>query len=261
MLLDAVGLAASLFRRGVPNIKVGTTLLAQVDAAIGLKCGVNFASHKNMVGAFAAPELVITDGAFLETLPRRQIRCGIAEMLKLGVASDAGLFEALAQDGHALLGEERDGLLSRNMIDRAIVGMITELRGDPFEDDLRRRVDFGHTISPALEAHSGYKLPHGEAVSVDVALSCVVSVMTGRMSAADLRRVIDLQDRHGLPRWHSALKVPGLIDEALSKAEAHRGMRLNLPLPTAIGRTTFVEDRVAVPGDLWQRAVAELEAL
>ncbi|MGA2322122.1 MAG: 2-epi-5-epi-valiolone synthase, partial [Solirubrobacteraceae bacterium] len=150
ILLDTVGLAASLFRRGVPHVKIGTTLVAQVDAAIGIKSGVNADETKNLVGAFLPPELVITDGAFLATLGPRQIRCGLAEILKLAIVRDGRLFAQLESHGTHLLSAERDDDAFRSLIDRSISGMLAELQRDPYEADLQRRVDFGHTVSPSL---------------------------------------------------------------------------------------------------------------
>jgi 2-epi-5-epi-valiolone synthase len=261
ILLDTVGLAASLFRRGVPHIKIGTTLVAQVDAAIGIKNGVNADGTKNLVGAFMPPELVLTDGAFLATLGIRQVRCGLAEMIKLAVTCDEGLFALLESHGRCLFSDARDDDGSRSLIDSSIKGMLAELQRDPYEIHLQRRVDFGHTVSPSLESSTAFSVLHGEAVSIDLAYFCVVSNLMGLLGDDDLHRILALQGRLGLPRWHDRLEQPGFISHALSATEAHRGMRLHLPLPVTIGSTCFLIDRADLPDGLLHQAVKFLRAL
>jgi 2-epi-5-epi-valiolone synthase len=259
VLLDIVGFAASQFRRGTGHVKIGTTLLAQVDAAVSIKCGVNIGTSKNLAGAFHPPERVIVDGAFLRTVSERDIRCGLAEMVKLGVAADSGLFEGLVRSGRILLDSDaRDSDPARELVDASIRGMVGELAENPFEHDLSRRVDLGHTISPALEAATGYKLPHGEAVAVDVALSAVISNRMGILDDMGLDSVLELFRGLGIGTWHRLLEDFALIEAALDDAEAHRGRRLRLPLPLAIGRTVFVDDREDLPPSLIRESVAQL---
>lgn len=255
VLLDVVGLAASLFRRGVPHIMVGTTLLAQVDAAVGLKCGVNAGNAKNLIGAFYPPEVAITDGGFLSTVSERHMRCGLAEMIKLALVRDAALFEALECHGRRLLSPVRDDATCRDLIDRAIIGMLAELQTDPYEADLQRRVDFGHTISPALESRSSFALPHGEAVAVDIAFFAAVSNLLGTLSQQELERILALLGTLGLPRWHDLLSASDFIYRALATVTAHRGMRLRLPLLNGIGATRFLVDRAELPNDILDQAL------
>lgn len=254
VVLDTVGLAASLFRRGVSHIKVGTTLLAQVDAAVSVKCGVNVKDSKNLVGSFYPPEVAIADGTFLRTVPQRHVRCGLAEMIKLAVISDGVLFEALERQSHRLLVGDRDDDVCRWLVDRSIKAMLAELEPNVFEADLRRRVDFGHTISPHLEAETRYAVHHGEAVAIDVVYFCVLSCLLGHLSDEALLRVVDLLKRLGIPTSHDYLDNPHFLNDALTSTQAHRGMRLHLPIPTEIGSAVFVDDRRDVPDTVLSEA-------
>jgi len=242
ILLDMVGLAAMLFRRGVTHIKIGTTLVAQVDAAVGLKCGVNLGAAKNTIGGFYPPERVLTDAAFLATVATHEIRCGLAEMIKLGIVVDAELFDQIAANGTTLINSaDVESTDSCWLVDRSIASMITELNANPFEGELQRRVDFGHTISPRLEAETGYQLRHGEAVAIDMAFFSVLSNELGMLANDDLAAIFDVFAKFGIKVWHDLLGDQDLISEALSAAEAHRGRSLNLPMPTGIGTSQFVE--------------------
>lgn len=199
VLLDIVGLVASLYRRGVPHIKVGTTLVAQVDAAIGLKCGVNSHNAKNLLGSFYPPELVLTDGTFLRTLKVRDIRCGLAEMIKLGIVYYAELFHSLSDHGELLLEHEATNRPeSQALVDRAIVGMVDQLNENPYEALLQRPVDYGHTIGGVLEIATGHDLAHGEAVALDMALFAAASTILGSLEPSDLHAILTLLQKVGL---------------------------------------------------------------
>lgn len=261
VLLDTAGVAASLFRRGVPHLKIGTTLLAQVDASIGVKCGVNLGSSKNIVGSFYPSAGVLVDGAFLKTLPQRHIRSGLAEMVKLAVICDRDLFHGLEVDGVLFLGADRDAHAARSLVDASIKGMIGELQPNPYEHELRRRVDFGHTLSPLLESETRYSLLHGEAVAVDVAFFCVVSQLLGLLDEDDLLRVASLLRQLGLAGHHPLLHADGFIERGLQAAQAHRGGQLHQPLPTALGSSVFVNDASGMPATLLASAAAATSVL
>lgn len=260
VLLDTVGFAASQFRRGVDHLKIPTTLLAQVDAAVGLKCGVNLGRSKNLLGAFHPPERTLVDAAFLDSLPRREIRCGLAEILKLAVICDRELFDALS--GVSLSASAAGGWSSpgkKSIVDRAIATMLDQLAVNPFEAELRRPVDFGHTISPSLEAETGFRMKHGEAVAVDIAFFCAISVLLGVLDADVYRAVLDLIADIGLNAWHRLLADTAFLEAALDAATAHRGRCVNQPLPTAIGACTFITDRAAFTPSLLRDAARAIE--
>lgn len=246
VLLDTVGLAANLYRRGVPLIKIGTTLLAQADASVGVKCGVNSDRSKNIIGSFYPPEQSLVDSRFLRSLPYLEIRSGLSEILKLGIICDAALLAEMEQ-GVAKFRppDQRTDASCDELVDRAIRTMCRELQPNLFEDDLHRRVDFGHTISPQLESKLGYSITHGDAVAIDMFFFCVASNLMGLMSDLDLSRVDHLYKTVGLPRSHPALRGQDFVDRALASATAHRGMKLNMPLPHAIGHSEFLDDGTA----------------
>jgi len=260
VLLDVVGFTASQYRRGIAHTRVGTTLVAQVDAAVGLKCGVNVGRAKNLAGAFHPAEAVLTDSRFLETLAIEDVRCGLAEMVKLGVATDAFYFAKLEAEASIMLDpSQRQCELACELVDTAIRGMVSELNVNPYEHDLRRRVDAGHTISPHLESTTDYKIRHGEAVAIDLAYFAVVSSLMDTMSKHELHRVLTLLRNLGLPIYHPALSDFNGICGALDSAAAHRGRKLRLPLPTAIGATTFLDHRNMIPDHILRKAAAILE--
>lgn len=251
---DVVTLAASLVRRGIPYLTVPTTLVAQIDAGIGLKGGVNFEDTKNYLGCFAPPEAVVVDPRLLRTLPAVEVSCGLAEMMKIALIRDAALFADLRRHGTVFLASRlrRPHQAAGRAVVEAIALMLDELGSDCYEDGtLQRLVDFGHTFSPVLERRSGYALRHGEAVAIDMAFSCAIASSLGLLPAADSAQVLDLLIELGLPTRHPLLE-PGLVRQGVEAAVAHRGGSLNLVVPTSAGTATFIED----PGGLAPSLVA-----
>jgi 3-dehydroquinate synthetase len=243
VLLDIVGLAANLFRRGVPVVKVGTTLLAQVDASVGAKCAVNHPMSKNLVGTFYPSELTILDSKFLESLPAEEIRAGLAEMLKLSLVCDAELFELLEAHGESFYEPSfRRSRLAESIVDRAVIGMAAELQRNLYEEDLLRAVDFGHSLSPALEATLNYSISHGDAVAIDMYYMCHLSREIGWLSSEDLVRIKNVYGTLRLPGTHAQIRESTFVRDSLLAVSVHRGMSLNLPLPLSIGTHRFIEE-------------------
>lgn len=242
VVLDIVGFAASLFRRGIPYIRVPTTLLAYVDAAVGVKTGVNFGGHKNLIGSYHPPLVTLLDCRFLCTLPARQVRNGLAEIAKLGLVRDARLFELLERHGPPLAaGGFRDTTGSRTLMRQAITGMVDELRPNLWEKQLERLVDFGHSFSPAIEMAALPDLLHGEAVTIDMALSVILSAQRGLLSEYEIDRILVLFNRLGLPIHHPVCTLPVLLT-GLEACARHRDGLQRIPLPTAIGEARFFND-------------------
>lgn len=160
---DVTGFLASIYMRGVPLVQVPTTLLAMVDAAIGGKTAVNLPEGKNLLGTFHQPRLVVIDPEFLRTLPPKERLNGLAEVLKAGFIRDRQLLEDLSQSGLAVFAQ-LDTLMA--VIYRAAAIKAAIVAADPREADLRRLLNFGHTLGHGLEAASGYRLPHGRAVAL-----------------------------------------------------------------------------------------------
>src|SRR5688572_28233507 len=152
ILLDLVGFAASIYRRGVPYIRVPTTLLALVDAGVGAKTGINHFSRRNRLGSYYPPVATYLDTTFIKSLSASEVSNGLAEVLKLAVIKDLRLFSLLEGNADVLLREKlQNGEVALEVINRAITGMVQELSPNLWEMDLKRCVDFGHSFSPLIE--------------------------------------------------------------------------------------------------------------
>jgi 3-dehydroquinate synthetase len=247
VLLDIVGLASSLYRRNTPYVRVPTTLIGLVDAGVGVKTGVNFEHHKNRLGTYFAPSVALLDREFLTTLDDRHISNGLAEILKIGLIKDHRLFQILDEHAELLLPEHLAGktpigdVVARDVFSRAIGGMLRELQPNLWENKLERVVDYGHSFSPTLEMHSLPALLHGEAVSIDMALTTVLAEGRGLVSRQERERILNLMQRLCLPIWHKLCETD-LLSEALHDTVRHRDGMQRLPLPVGIGEACFVND-------------------
>jgi 3-dehydroquinate synthase len=195
---DLAGFVAATYLRGIPFVQVPTTLLAQVDSSVGGKTGVNLKAGKNLVGAFYQPRLVLCDLDTLATLPTREFRAGLAEVIKYGIIYDATLFARLERDLPKLLRRETQPL--GEIIARCCEIKAEVVGQDETESGLRAILNFGHTIGHGLEAISSYgKYLHGEAISIgQVACAKLSQTLTG-LRARDVTRITDLFKRAGLP--------------------------------------------------------------
>jgi 2-epi-5-epi-valiolone synthase len=241
--LDIVGLAASIYRRGVRHIKIPTTLIGLIDAGIGVKNGVNCLNKKSALGSFYPPEVTLIDRSFLQTLAPQHIRDGLAEALKMAVIRDAELFELIEASADAFTSERLQDQVGEVVIRRAISGMLAELSQNLYELDSGycRAVDFGHTFSPHIEAATGYQTSHGRAVAIDMALSTVIAALLGHVSWSLCDRIVRLIDALGLPTAVlSPVDAVGLL-ASLDSVVAHRNGALNLVVPAGLGRVTFVQ--------------------
>ncbi|KAJ0023293.1 hypothetical protein NQD34_003192 [Periophthalmus magnuspinnatus] len=242
--LDIVGLAASLYRRRTPYIRVPTTLLSYIDASVGAKTGVNFANCKNKLGSYIPPVATYLDLSFIKTIPRRHISNGLAEMLKMALMKHKELFELLEKHGQHLLDSKFQSdssvfSVSSQSASRstrlAIVTMLEELAPNLWEDDLNRLVDFGHVISPALEMRVLPSLLHGEAVNIDMAYMVYVSRESGQLTEDEKNRIISCMVGLELPVWHQACTME-LIQSSLQDRLKHSGGLVRMPLPVGLGQ-------------------------
>ncbi|MBV6392429.1 MAG: 2-epi-5-epi-valiolone synthase [Anaerolineales bacterium] len=241
VLTDLVGFVAASYRRGVPYVKVPTTLMGYVDASIGIKTGFNFNGNKNRLGSFHAPQTVLLDKAFLKTLPRRHILNGVCEIVKLAVIKDAPLFDLLEKDGAQSVEERFQNEGSAALLDRAIAGMIEELEPNLFEEELARKVDFGHTFSYGLETRHEAHLLHGEAVLLDILLSCLIARNRNLLADEETRRILRLTETLGFELDASTLD-PDLLLASLTERTYHRNGLQRVPMPRGIGGCVFLNN-------------------
>lgn len=241
VLTDVVGFVASTYRRGIPHIKVPTTLMGYVDASIGVKAGINFNGNKNRLGGFAPPAKVLLDRSFLKTLPRRHILNGVCEILKLAVIKDATLFNLLETYGtHSIEAHFQDEAGDR-ILDRSISGMLEELEPNLLEEQLARRADFGHTFSYGLETQHEASLFHGEAVLLDIAISSLIAGERKLLSNYEIERIFQLIYSLGLFLDTASLDAD-MLWLSLEERVYHRNGLQRIPLPQGIGNCTFVND-------------------
>ena len=250
---DLAGFAAAAYARGLPLIQAPTTLLAQVDSSVGGKVGVNLPGAKNMVGAFWQPRGVLIDTDVLGTLPEREYRAGLAEVVKYGVILDAALFEYLEAHVAGLDGRQPDVL-------RHVIARCCRLKADVVEQDEREEtgaravLNYGHTFCHAIETLTGYgQFLHGEAVSIGMLCASRLAERLGRVDEAFTERQRRLLAALGLP-----VQLPPLNHDQLLAAMRHDKKvehgRLRFVLPSRMGHVELVGD---VPADDVRAALAE----
>jgi len=221
---DLAGFAAATFMRGVALVQVPTTVVAQVDSALGGKTAINHRHAKNLIGAFHQPRLIVADVATLATLPDREFREGLAEVIKYGAIMDARMIADLEHDLDAILARRPD--LLEQVVARSLMHKAAVVGADEREKDLRKTLNFGHTIGHAIEASAGYgSYFHGEAVAVGMVAASRLSRQYAGFPADDASRLQRLIERAGLPatmppRWHSDefLRALGLDKKRLAGA-------------------------------------------
>jgi len=230
IVCDIAGFAASVYLRGLDFGYVSTTLLAQVDASVGGKTGVNFGGYKNMVGVFNQPGFVICDIALLETLPDVEIACGFAEIVKHAVIADKEMFIFLEQNSHKALALE-GSVIQRLVYDsvRIKAGVVEQ---DEREKGERRKLNFGHTFGHAIEKTAG--LRHGEAVSLGMVIAGALSVEKGLLHPDDQGRIVALLKSLGLPVRMEVDKDAVL--EAMQKDKKRQGNSIKFVLADGLGK-------------------------
>jgi 3-dehydroquinate synthase len=236
---DVAGFAAASYLRGVALIQIPTTLVAQTDSAIGGKTGVNLPEGKNLLGAFYPPKLVLVDPELLRTLPDREFRSGLAEVIKYGVIADAKLFGFLERNFERLLGREAKVL--KQVIWRSIEIKGLVVSRDERESGLREILNFGHTFGHALESATNYKkYLHGEAVAWGMVAAALYGHEIGVTPAADASRIISLVKRMGkLPDWPDV--SPKHLEELMTADKKSRQSRLRFFLTSRIGKAATYE--------------------
>jgi 3-dehydroquinate synthase len=235
---DLAGFLAAIFMRGIPVIQVPTTLLAQVDAAIGGKTGANLPSGKNLVGAFHQPLAVIVDPEVLSTLPARDYRAGLYEVIKYGVIASPPLFERMAGSAADVLARQPD--IVEEIIAESVRIKAEVVSADERESGLRRILNFGHTIGHALEAETRYtRLLHGEAVAFGMRAATHLARLSGYLDQPSARRILACIDAYGeLPELDD-IQPRNLVRRLASDKKTIHGS-VHFVLPEAIGKVTVV---------------------
>lgn len=238
---DMAGFAAACYQRGVPFIQVPTTLLAQVDSSVGGKTGINHPLGKNMIGAFHQPRAVIADTDVLGTLPDRELRAGVAEVIKYGLIGDPDLFVWLEAHIEEVLARRTDALI--HVIERSCRNKAEVVAADELESGMRALLNLGHTFGHAIETGLGYgEWLHGEAVAAGMCAAADLSVRLGRMSPDDRDRTRALVARAGLPvDLPVALDVDRFIELMAVDKKVEAG-QLRLVLLDGIGRASVTAD-------------------
>ena len=252
VLGDMAGFAAASYLRGIGFIQVPTTLLAQVDASVGGKTGVDLPEGKNLVGAFHQPLGVLIDPDTLRTLPRRELRAGLAEIIKYGIIYDSAFFYRISRDMSRLLGLEADALteaIARSCAIKAeVVGQ------DETEQGLRAILNFGHTIGHALEAVTQYRrYKHGEAVALGMMSACLIGEELNLTPPDVTNQLARALTAAGLPASFPADVDVNAILEAAQRDKKTLDGKLRFVLASALGTVQVVED---VPASAIRAALA-----
>jgi 3-dehydroquinate synthase len=237
---DLTGFAAATYQRGVPFIQLPTTLLAQVDSSVGGKTGINHPLGKNMIGAFYQPRLVLADTATLRTLPDRELRAGLAEVIKYGLIRDADFFDWLEANIEKLRQRDADALAYA--IERSCRNKAEVVAADETERGSRALLNLGHTFGHAIETGLGYgQWLHGEAVAAGTVMAVELSRRLGGLRQADATRIVSLFERAGLPTRAPALGAERYLElMALDKKVVAGALRL--VLLEGIGRGAIRSD-------------------
>lgn len=265
---DMTGFAAATWLRGIKFVQVPTSLLAMVDASVGGKTGVNHPQGKNLIGAFHQPRLVLIDPEVLKTLAERELRAGMAEVIKYGVIWDADLFAEMEQcEGldqmEYLMGPFSGG--EKSLINKSLINYILTrscqakadvVSKDEKEAGLRAILNYGHTIAHAVESLTGYSLiNHGEAVAIGMVAAGEIAVKLGMWKAQEVQRQNVLIEKAGLPRKLPAgLDIPEII-QSLQLDKKVKAGKVRFILPTQIGNVIITDE---VPSDVIREVLQEM---
>ncbi len=246
-LLDMVGLAAATAHRGMRHLRIPTTTLSQNDSGVGIKNGINAFGKKNFIGTFSPPFAVINDFQLLDSLPPRDKRAGYAEAVKVALIRDRNFFETIEKEATALAEFERGAM--QRLIFRCAELHLNHIAtcGDPFEFGSARPLDFGHWSAHKLEQLSDYKIRHGEAVAIGIALDVIYSRKIGLLETGEAERVLNLLEKLGFELFaNELLNVNAenhlLVLKGLEEFREHLGGELTITLLRKIGKCAEVHE-------------------
>jgi 3-dehydroquinate synthase len=242
---DLAGFVAATYMRGVPFVQIPTTLLSMIDASVGGKTGVDTPAGKNLVGAFHQPVLVIADPNVLATLPPEHFRAGLAEALKHGVIADAKYFDRVAAARESTARDER---ALATLIAESVRIKASVVARDERESGLRKVLNFGHTIGHAIESVSNYKLLHGEAVAIGMALESRLAERLGVAKPGTADAIRDALEGIGLPSTFPALDRTAVLAATKSDKKARAG-RVEYALPSEVGSMAGESSGWSIPVD------------
>jgi 3-dehydroquinate synthase len=238
--LDLVGFAASTAHRGVRLIRFPTTTLSQGDGGVGVKNGVNYFGKKNWIGTFSVPDAVVNDFTFLLGLPHVQKRAGYVEAIKVALIRDRSFFEFIEENAKALASFNTN--LLEQVIRKSAALHLEHIAGsgDPFEKGSARPLDFGHWVAHKLEQLSNFKIGHGEAVAIGLAVDLTYSAQVGLVKVKTTERILNLLEKLGFPLYHDLLNEISdsgnrVILEGLEEFREHLGGELTITLIQGIG--------------------------
>ena len=233
---DLAGFAASIYLRGIPFVQVPTTLVAQVDSSIGGKTGVNHPLGKNLIGSFYQPRLVVSDPGVLRTLPAREYRAGLAEVIKYGVIADAGFFEFLEANTGRILDLDPEAI--HRIIRTSATVKAVVVSEDEREGDRRRILNFGHTVGHAVETVTKYRrYKHGEAVAIGMVMAAKLAVQLGVADAQVVERIRALVRTAGLSDRLPAYPAAAFL-RAMRQDKKVQDRRIHFVLPDRIGHVS-----------------------
>lgn len=235
IVTDITGFVAATYMRGIKFGFISTSLLGQVDASVGGKCGVNLDDYKNMVGCFAHPEFVILDVDMLQTLPKRELCAGMAEVVKSAIIGDYELFEMVEQHAEEPIYEDRNFM--QEVVARSLKVKLSIVEKDEHERGMRRLLNLGHTLGHAIEKCT-HDVNHGEAVAIGMAMICRAAERQSKLNAVESLRIIELLNKLGLAT-NIAIPISNILPKVKLDKKKIDNM-LNVVMPCEIGRCEVV---------------------
>jgi len=250
---DLAGFVSAIYRRGVPLVQIPTTLVAQVDSSMGGKVAIDLDVAKNLVGAFHQPKVVISDTHLLKSLPEKEIKCGLSEIIKYAVISDRKLFGYLERNIGAAKHLRKD-FLDRVILRSADIKARVVSKDERDTKGIRAILNFGHTLGHAIESATGYSgsYTHGEAIAIGMAAAAFMAVRMGMLGERDLKRIISLIKKADLPISARKVKVKKILNSLGHDKKFVEGSNTFI-LPTAIGKVKVVK---AVPRRVVEEGIA-----
>ncbi len=262
-VLDAVGFAAAIFHRGVNQIRIPTTVLAQDDSGVGVKNAINHNGIKNLFGTFYPPHAVINDSLFLTALSKREILSGVAEAIKVSIIKDADFFYYIKNNAQAV--RNNDLMVLETIISKSAKIHMDHIcnAGDPFEKGSSRPLDFGHWSAHKLESLTQHEVKHGEAVAMGVALDALIAAEMKLISSHTAEEILTTLKNCGFNLYHEKLAMRDekgnlLIIKGLQEFQEHLGGELTLAMPVRIGKITNIHE---LPTAIVEQALSQLQAI